>query len=272
MHQLIAFACLGLMLPPAGGGQAALKPIAVPFKTLITQHMTVELKINGKGPYRVIFDTGAPVTLISSKVAKESGLVGKSGGFGFSLFGPMQPTKASSLKLGDLEARDAPVMVMDHPTVLAISSVLGPIEGILGFPFFSRYKMTLDYQTKQLTFVPNGYEPKDAIELMMNSMMSQADPEPRRLSAAALWGFKIAKEKDDSEPGVNITEVLSASPAAKAGIEAGDRLLILDDRWTDSVSDCYTAASTAAAGADVVVQIRRNGKEQEIRVRPVKGL
>ena len=45
----------------------AAPPIAVPFELLKTQHMVVNVKINGKGPYRLIFDTGAPVTLINNK-------------------------------------------------------------------------------------------------------------------------------------------------------------------------------------------------------------
>src|SRR5262245_47470876 len=53
------------------------KPVTVPFGLLKTQHMTVEVKINGKGPYRLIFDTGAPVTLINNKVAKEAGVLPK---------------------------------------------------------------------------------------------------------------------------------------------------------------------------------------------------
>src|SRR5262249_457786 len=46
------------------------KTVTVPFELLKTQHMVVEAKINGKGPYRLIFDTGAPVNLLNNKVAK----------------------------------------------------------------------------------------------------------------------------------------------------------------------------------------------------------
>ena len=49
-------------------------PSKVPFEMLKSQHMAVQVKINGKGPYRLIFDTGAPVTLLSNKVAKEAGI------------------------------------------------------------------------------------------------------------------------------------------------------------------------------------------------------
>jgi membrane-associated protease RseP (regulator of RpoE activity) len=251
------------------------KPVAVPFEMLITRHMAVRIKVNGKGPYRVIFDTGAPISLISSKVAKESGLASGSSNSFFSLgsmFGGVTPTKAKSISIGNLEAKDVPVIIMDHPTVEVLASILGPIEGIVGFPFFARYRMTLDYQAKELTFVPNGYEPKDVLEMMMKSVMGQGSPEPRRLSPTGLWGLKVAKEQDDEEAGVKITEVAKDGPAAKAGLQAGDRLLILDDRWTDSVNDCYAAASAAPVEVEVVILVRREGVEKEFKVKPVRGL
>src|SRR5882724_8594810 len=53
------------------------KPVVVPFELLKTKHMVVPVKVNGKGPYPVIFDTGAPVTLLNNKVAREAGLLKK---------------------------------------------------------------------------------------------------------------------------------------------------------------------------------------------------
>src|SRR5262249_3206448 len=93
------------------------KPVTVPFDLLKTKHMTVMVKINGKGPYRLIFDTGAPVTLLNSKLGKEAGLVKGGGGLLSGLSGT--PAKAESLEVGDMKAKDVPVIVMDHPTVAA---------------------------------------------------------------------------------------------------------------------------------------------------------
>src|SRR5207248_32345 len=130
------------------------------FDTLITKHIVVQIKINGKGPFRVIFDTGAPINLINTKTAKASGLLGKNApSSGFSLFGPPPTTKIKDLEIGNLKADYVPVLVMDHPTVELVSKILGPVEGIIGFPFFARYKLTLDYQAKEMTLVPNGFEP-----------------------------------------------------------------------------------------------------------------
>ena len=42
---------------------------------LPTNHMLVRAKINGKGPYRLIFDLGAPITLLSNRAGEASGVV-----------------------------------------------------------------------------------------------------------------------------------------------------------------------------------------------------
>src|SRR5438105_5290986 len=108
------------------------KLVVVPFELLKTKHMVVKVKVNGKGPYRVIFDTGAPVTLLNNKVAKESGVMGKN--FKqplFAPFGSMGEFKIQELDISGVKATNVPTMVMDHPTVSAISNVLGPLEGIV---------------------------------------------------------------------------------------------------------------------------------------------
>ena len=57
-----------------------------------------------------------------------------------------------------------------------------------------------------------------------------------------------------------------------SGLKAGDRLLTLDDRWTDSVADCYAAAGYVEAGTEAVVKIKRDGEEKELTVKPQAGL
>ncbi len=52
------------------------KPKAtVSFEMLVTNHMLVDAKINGKGPFRLIFDLGAPVTLLSNRASEAAGVV-----------------------------------------------------------------------------------------------------------------------------------------------------------------------------------------------------
>jgi hypothetical protein len=269
-----SFLIAGLVAPARADTAPAL-PVAVPFELLMTKHMVVAIKINGKGPYRVIFDTGAPVTLLSNKVGKATGLIGKDGAStSFSLFGPVAQTNAKKLELGGLRAEKVPVIVMDHPSIQVLSDVpgIGPLEGIVGFPFFARYRMTLDYQAKQLTFTPSGYVPADIMQAILTAVMARDKPATRVLAPAGLWGFTVDKKDTDEEAGVTIKQVLPESAAARAGLKAGDRLLTLDDRWTDSVTDCYAATADVKPGTPVSIKIRRDKNELELIVTPQLGL
>jgi len=262
--------------PPADKEKLAdEKPITVPFELLRSRHMAVEVKVNGKGPYRLIFDTGAPTNLINNKLAKEAGVLKKDDkGPAVPLFGMAGAKTIDTLELGDAKLEKVPVMVMDHPTVNAISKVLGPIDGIVGFPFFARYRTTIDYQKKELTLVPNGYVPGDVMQGLLEKLMSgtKGKPEPAVIAPAAVWGFTVDKNKDDEDAGVTVKDVLSGSPAAEGGLKKGDRLLTLDGRWTDSLADTFHAASLVKPGRAVAVVVQRDGKEVKLTVKPAKGL
>ncbi len=253
--------------------KAAGKPVVVPFELLRSRHMAVDVKINGKGPYRLIFDTGAPTNLINNKLAKEAGVLKKDDKPAIPLFGMGGAKTLDTFEIGGVKMEKMPVMVMDHPTVTALSNALGPIDGIVGFPFFARYKTTVDYEKKELTFVPNGYEPADAMQALMQKMMSgqKGKPEPAIASPAGLWGFAIEKADGDEADGVVVKEVFTGSAAAAAGLKKGDRVLTLDGRWTDTIVDTFTAASLVKPGRAAVVVVKRDGKEVKLTITPVKG-
>lgn len=270
---IAAFSILSLALPLRGDTPP--KTVAVPFELLRSRHIAVQVKINGKGPYRMIFDTGAPVMLVNTKVAKESGLMTrpakKSGGFA-----ALGQYTIDKMEIGDLRADNVATAVLDHPTVTAISKALGPIEGLVGFPFFARYRTAIDYQATELTFTPNGYQPKDIMQAVMASMMGPRGRNqpagPRVLAPAAVWGLNVEKLDGDREAGVNVREIYAGSPADRAGLLAGDRLLTIDGRWTESVTDCFQITADIPADQATEVVVRRTGREHRLRVAPKSGL
>jgi Aspartyl protease/PDZ domain len=250
------------------------KPVVVPFELLKSRHMAVEVKINGKGPYRLIFDTGAPTNLINNKLAKEAGVTKKDDKApALGLFAMPSLKTIDTLELGGVKLEKVSVTVMDHPTVTAISNALGPIDGIVGFPFFARFKTTVDYQKKELTFTPNGYVPGDVMKGLMDKLMApKGKQEPRIVAPAGAWGFVVGdKDAKDEEPGVTVKDVVDGSAAAAGGLKSGDRLLTLDGRWTDSVGDTFSAASAVKPGGSVVLVVKRGNKEVKLTVKPAKG-
>src|SRR5262249_19943785 len=92
------------------------------------------------------------------------------------------------------------------------------------------------------------------------------------LAPAGLLGIKVHKDKGDADPGVIIKTVFPDSPAARAGLKEGDRLLTLDSRWTDTPTDCHAAAALVTPGTAVRAVVQRDGKELEMQVELKVGL
>src|SRR5437764_15111452 len=46
----------------------------VPYRLTTTQHVLVRAKINGKGPFNFILDTGAPALFVAKKTAEAAGV------------------------------------------------------------------------------------------------------------------------------------------------------------------------------------------------------
>jgi hypothetical protein len=270
-------------IPAYADVPAPAAPTIVPFEMLargqsFSGHIAVRVMINDKGPYRLIFDTGAPTMLLTSKVAKECGLIGvgaKKPPIRSPFALPGQVT-IGKLEVGGVSAKDLPAIVLDHPTVAAIADMFGPVEGIVGFPFFARFRTSIDYQAKQFTFEPNGYRPADVMQTMMTMLMTKSSErskplKPRMITPAAQWGLRFEKKEDDDEAGVTIAEVLADSAAAAAGLKVGDRILTLDGRWTDSVADAFAASSYVKAGQAADVRLRRGNDELRLKVAPRPG-
>jgi S1-C subfamily serine protease len=80
------------------------------------------------------------------------------------------------------------------------------------------------------------------------------------------------KDASDEEDGVDVKAVVAGGPADKGGLKKGDRLLTLDGRWTDSMTDLYEAAGYVKPGRTVTVKVKRDGKEVALKVTPRKGM
>lgn len=246
----------------------------VPFELLASNHMVVQARVNGKGPYHLIFDLGAPVTLLGPRAALASGLM-KKGETRSLLFGSKGEERLKTLKIGDLTATDLPVVVMDHPTLRALGGLLGrPLDGIVGFTFFARYKTTIDYAARQMTFEPVDFDLPDLLKDLPARLAGPKVARRRVLAPQALFGLTVAEPAADEVgdgDGVTIGAVAPGSPAEAAGLKPGDLLTTLDGRWTTSSVDVYFASSTIPAGRPVEAVVRRDGKLLTLTVTPAEG-
>ena len=260
-------------VPKAGPPGRLVAKAVVPFSMLPSNHMVVQATINGKGPYQLIFDLGAPITLLGNEVSEATGVVKADAPRSF-LFSMRGEAEVAKLQVGSLTATKLPVIVFDHPALKVLSEVLGhPIHGIIGFTFFARYRTTIDYQANQMTFEPVDFAIRDLLRELPDRLAGPKRARRRVLAPGAFWGLHLGRPDGDiNVPGVPITAVLPGSPAAIAGLKSGDVLTTLNHRWTTSVADAYAATVAIEPGTEVPVIILRDGKEQTLLVRPVSGI
>ncbi len=93
----------------------------------------VEVKVNGKGPFPFILDTGATDTVIDSGLNDE-----------LSLGGRIKELVIGAIKVTDLEVRDGPITAM-------FAKVEKPPLGVLSAQAFPAYLLTFDYPRKKIT-------------------------------------------------------------------------------------------------------------------------
>jgi membrane-associated protease RseP (regulator of RpoE activity) len=246
------------------------KTIVVPFKMLPTNHMVVEAKLNGKGPYRFVFDLGAPVTLLSNSVAEATGAIPKGAPRSF-LMSARGEGKVERMEFGELEAEDVPVVVMDHPALRALSGMFSrPLAGIIGYTFWAHYKMTIDYQAKEMTFEPVDFEVRNLMEELPARLAGPKQAKTVVLAPRGIFGLRVGSA--EGSRGVSITRVVLGSAAEDAGLREGDLLTTFDGRWTTSVADVYHAAEKVAPGKETAVVVMRAGEEVTLKIRPREGL
>ncbi|MGA2219167.1 MAG: aspartyl protease family protein [Terracidiphilus sp.] len=111
--------------------------------------------INGKGPFRLVFDSGAGANFLIPSVARQLGLIEE--GPVIQAIGtapvPVRAARVSSVAIGDLLLHDQHFLILPMPW----GDGSGPV-GAVGFEIMRRLVVTVDYQREQLSFnLPQGF-------------------------------------------------------------------------------------------------------------------
>lgn len=138
---------------------------------LTGKHQSVDVMINGKGPYRFLFDTGAGETSIDKALASELQLKVT----GRSTIGDPQNPDAYQTELVELPRIE--IGNMSFKRVTAMSYDLSQIfpkdtfRGVIGMPLFANSLLTIDYPNSRLTTRRGSLPPangKDVIDFTMS--------------------------------------------------------------------------------------------------------
>jgi hypothetical protein len=158
-NQPVEAAAFAMPAPPPADFSIAngASSLTVPFE-LLNNHLYVEVKLDGKGPFKLILDTGG-ANVITPEMARALGVKaeGKVEGHGVGeQSADMGFAKLGSIELGGITLRDQLFVVLDLGSLAAAEGV--PQQGIVGYEVFKRFVVRVDYEHRMLTLtLPSAF-------------------------------------------------------------------------------------------------------------------
>jgi PDZ domain/Aspartyl protease len=135
----------------AGGATSA----TVPFQ-LVNNHIYVDVRLNGKGPFRLLCDTGGS-NFVTPEVAKELGVEAQ-GALEVRGAGEKSEdvalTRIGMVELGGASVRDQLFLVLPFTELSAVEGL--SVQGLVGYEIFKRFVVTIDYPRRTLTLHAPG--------------------------------------------------------------------------------------------------------------------
>jgi hypothetical protein len=273
MTAALAFAFEKDPEPPLAHDPQIGRSFQVPYRLTDTNHFLVRVRINGKGPFNFLVDSGAPALFITTETAKKIGL-------------KLDPTEFWTV-IDQLEFEGGAQLVdikgrVDDPYQLVGMNALGlpgaSIDGILGFTILARFRLEIDLTRDRMTWTRLDYEPRDPPVPKPggnNAAPSGVQAMSALGSLAKGLAFVLGRQPvDEQQPRgflglewyerieagrkqVEVRDALKDSPAARGGLQPGDCVLRINNRAVEDLKSAQTALAVVQPGDAVLLLVRR---------------
>jgi serine protease DegQ len=283
MRYMLVVGLLGLALAPARADdkkEASPKtPVTyeIPYRLTDTKHVLVRVKLNGKGPFNFIIDTGAPALILSEAIAKK---VGAKTEKGWTTFDKIE--LEGGLTMPNTRGVATDMFQLKGMNAMGLAGV--ELHGVLGYNILAGYKIEYDFTETKLKWTPTDFKVPDpkrivdkgsgggGLEIIggmiqmlaaLGGMKPNYDIQPR--------GFLGAELEANSKELV-VKTVLSGGPADKAGLKAGDRIQSAKGKAVSSPDDLLEAVKKLPAGSTLKLSVKRGDDVKDLSVELGKGL
>jgi serine protease DegQ len=253
------------------------KAYEIPYQLTNTKHVMVRVKINGKGPFNFIIDTGAPALYVGTAVCEKLKIKPDKDGWGifdkFEIEGGLAISKARGR--------------VEDPFQLKGMNKLGlagmELHGIIGYSVLAKFKMEFDFTSTKLvwTELPT-FEPKaperlggaatggvDTMAFLVDVIATLLGNRPApEVGARGFLGIELEEDKD----GLLVKSLIDKGPAAAAGIKVGDRITHYSAWEVPTLVELQKRLAKRVAGDEVTLKIVRSGAKKDITLKIGEGL
>ncbi len=264
--------------PPKADKPKAETKAEVPYRLTDTKHVLVRAKLNGKGPFNFILDTGAPAVFVSKALAKKVGLEEDKKGWGtFDSF-----VLEGGLKVDKAQGRVEDLFQLEGMNGMGLAGV--ELHGVIGYNVLAKFRITYDFTGDKLAFVPLDFDPPEpkgiggkgggqgGLEVMGTMMKTLAGFMGVKPNFEVRPGGFVGIEIEEKDKKLVVKTVLKGSPADDAGLKAGDTLDSVKDTSLDSLSDVARVFGKANVGDTVKLTVARGGEKKTFGIKLGGGL
>ena len=256
--------------------------VEVPYRLTLSKHVLVRARINGKGPFNFVLDTGAPALFFTEQVAERAGV--KQGEDGWGICDSLE--LEGGLKIPKAKARIATPFQLEGMNGMGLAGV--EIHGLMGYNILAQYRITFDMATDRLVWRKIDWEPKSpfgivakgessgpgGLEIIGGMMKGLGGLLGRKANPTLVARGYAGVVLEDTGEGktAKVARVLPGSPAEKVGVKAGDQILAVEGNPVADGSALFAKLAQIKSGQDVKLKIDRSGQTQEITIRMEGGV
>ena len=250
----------------------------VPYRLTDTRHILVRAKVEGKGPFNFIVDTGAPEVYLSVDAASK---------LGWKLTDETQHSASLEIE-GGLTTTKVQVREDDPAPLVGMNStgVAGfKLDGILGYTMLARYKIEIDFTKSYMVWTEQPTRPKPPASI---HQMLKGKPAPSMKGVETLndiarsagslmpkgtfnpplrgsYGLMVRRRDDVLE----VTGALIGSPAERAKFAIGDLIRSVtvgerEPRTIRNIDDLRSAIDLATPNQPLIFLVTRESKSIQL--------
>lgn len=252
----------------------------VPYRLTNTLHTLVRAKINGKGPFNFIIDTGAPLLFVSKEAGKKIGLSADQKGW----------TTLDRFELEGGIVLDKVKCRVETPFQLEGMNGLGmagaELHGIIGYTVLAHFRMEFDFTRDSMKWTRLDFDPPQpqavgkkgkgggggGLEVIGGIMSFLGKLSGKKADVEIIPRGYLGIDPVDCKGKVRVQSVQADGPAGKAGIEKDDGLLKFQGKRVANAAELRRLAAQVTVGQAVRVTILRGQDEKEITITAGEGL